>query len=529
MGGDKHVGESWDLAVPKAPDVDSAFDEDLEETTEASVLRSVVRTAGQWGLYLGLSALFLRSILTTTIVADDFANPFQQLISVGMSPWEMVRYAWRATSSVGHFNYLGQIIGSLYTGGTVWLASEFGIRFSTMYAALKFAMLVGTAVAGSAVLRQVCAYLGSPIDAWRNRILVSAIFFSTLQLHMAWSNDPVGSYPLSGYASAILGLAALGLGINAVRVKRRWTPTLAGLAGTAALLYYEINVAVVGAVGLFAFVNAIAVGRGGRWREGLRLAPAVVIPSVVVVFLQGRASAASANYGGTSVRLEEMVPTFWRSLMSSLPGSAWQLSREFLGFTVALRSNALAILVVVVAVVVTLAAIIQPVPDPPSPPPWKLAAAVAGPVAYWVGATLIQASTAKVQAEAARIGQVYNYYAIGSIVVAMMLALAFHLYVHRVPHLLRPALIVGIAAFVLAQFMLTWNVAEQFNARTPANRNLLVAYTEHWPMEERCEALLRWSEVPWPEYYEVAIIRGMEIGYMRFQGESFCDGFVRPP
>jgi hypothetical protein len=347
---------------------------------------------------------------------------------------------------------------------------------------------------------------------------VSAIFFSTLQLHMVWSNDPVGSYPLSGYASAIFGLIALGLGMNAVRVNRRWTPVVAGLAGTAALLYYEINIAVVAATGLFAFINVAALGRGARLREALRLSPVVVIPLLVVVFLQTRSSAASANYEGTSVQLEGMLPTFAKSLVSSLPGSAWQLSREFLGGTVALRSNALAILVIVVAAVVTIAVIKGPTSTPPAPRPWRLAAAVLSLVAYWAGATLVQASTAKVQAEAIRIGQVYNYYAIGSIIVAVLLALAAHLYVHLVPRALRPVFIVGIAAFVLAQFMITWNVAERFNGATAANRNLLVAYTEHWPMDERCVALLRWSEGPWPDYYEVAMIAGMEIGYLRFQG-----------
>jgi hypothetical protein len=493
-----------------------------------------IRSVAAWALYLGVSVLVLRPILITTIVADDFLNPFSQLTEVGLSPWEMIEYGWDAASSVGHFNYLGQVFGALYTGLTMWLASEFGIRFSTMYAVVKLAVFIGTAVAAGALLREFCAFLGVGISTWRSRVLVSAILFSTLQLHNFWSNDPVGSYPTSGFGAAILGLIAMFFGVRAVRLEHRWSPAVAGLAATAALLYYEINVAVVAALAVLVAFEIVMVDSPDRRRRLVRLAPMVAIPLAVVVILQLRSTEASANYEGTTVNLGgTLFATFGKSLVSSLPASAWNLSREYLQGSVMLRSNAVATLAVAAAVVATVAArsairrSTQPAPESPSW--WKVGAVVATLVTYWTGATFIQSATAKVQAEVTRIGQVYNYYAIGATVIAIILALAFHLYARHVPKALVPALLVMVATFVITQFMITWNLSERFNAATAPNRSLLVAYTEQWSTEERCEALWNWSAGAWPDYYELGMIEGLDVAYRRFHGEPFCDGFVRPP
>ena len=35
--------------------------------------------------------------------------------------------------------------------------------------------------------------------------------------------------------------------------------------------------------------------------------------------------------------------------------------------------------------------------------------------------------------------------------------------------------------------------------------------------------------VPWPEYYEIDMIDGLQLAYRAAFGVPFCDGFVRPP
>jgi hypothetical protein len=145
-------------------------------------------------------------------------------------------------------------------------------------------------------------------------------------------------------------------------------------------------------------------------------------------------------------------------------------------------------------------------------------------VLYWAGATFTQASTLKVQMEAVRLGQVYNYYAVGATCFALLLVIGLFLInwsrVHAVLQL-------GLFAFALLfgayQYIVNWNVMVQFNGATSGGSQLLVAFAERPPMPERCNALNVWKSVGWPEYYWLDMELGLNQSYKIYHGEPFCE------
>jgi hypothetical protein len=501
-----------------------------ERTAQPARQNEVIRTVGSWSAYLFLSWLVLYPILTTAIVADDFINPWSQYANTGFNPRELIQSAWDSAGSVGHFNYVGQIIGVLTLSTWMFLMSEVGLRYSTVYAATKFVMFVLCAVAASAFLRAALDALGRKVSPWRCRITVSALLFGTLQLHHAWSNDPVGSYPLSGFAAAALGFAVLTVAIRAVMSGRTVAIWATAALATLALLYYEMNASLVVALAIVVLWGMLRVDGRERWRAALRTSPMVLLPAFTTIALQFRAAPDSANYEGTSVSLNgTLVRTYLENVASSLPGSGWKLTGDYLNRPVGLQFQPLAVLAIVATLLIWLARRRPQVVDP-APRPRRPAAAVIllVPLAYWLGSTLLQSATAKVQNETHGIGYVYNFYAVGVTAIAVIVAgLLVVAPLDRVPAVLRIAAGVGLGLFLVVQSLVTANIADRLNEQTIPNQKLLIAYSEQLPVEQRCEALRNWTNGAWPDYYELSMIEGLDVAYRKFHGEAFCPGFRR--
>jgi hypothetical protein len=140
-----------------------------------------------------------------------------------------------------------------------------------------------------------------------------------------------------------------------------------------------------------------------------------------------------------------------------------------------------------------------------------------------MGATFTQTSTIKVQQEALRIGQVYNYYAVGAVCSAAIVAvLLMRVDFSKLKFITKSSLIALLFTFGAFQFVVNWNVTTQFNGALSGNRNLLVAFADRPPMVERCQAFDAWKSMGWPEYYWLDMELGMNESYRIYHGEEFC-------
>lgn len=497
-----------------------------------------------WIPFVALSALFLRPILIAPIVGDDFLNPWQQFSTTGTSPIRIWEYAIDGTTRAGHFNYLGQVIGCYTLGLWMWMMSDLGIRYTTMYAVTKLVVYMLTLAAVASFVRTAAALGDRHISAWRSRLYVAVPLFGILQIHLPWSHDPVATYPLSGFASAALGFMVMKLAIDAFRTGTVRSSMIAGVVALISILYYEIEVACIAALVPLALWGwrAHGGGRSGARTMATPVALTLVVPTLATAALYLYSKAQSVNYGGTEVAVGSgTAGTFRIAFLGTLPGAAWNLSREFLAGPIAVRGYAAAILVLLATVLFSLASRfreqaefhVAPTPDEPTDPTRQsrivaMAAVCVSPAIYWVGATLVQASTPKVQNEINRIGAVYNYYAVATAAIAAILVLAvlfwprrWHVDLVRIGAL---ALAIG---FISIQYMINWNINSQYQGSALYNRQLHAAFSDQPPMAERCMVLTTWEAVDWPEYLEVAIIEGFQSSYEHFHGEPFCKDFIR--
>lgn len=508
---------------------------DAEPSPAGGATRWAVK-AIEWALFLGGCVLLLRPVLHTAIVADDFVNPFSQFADVGLGFRGLVSRSLSHTQAAGHFNLLGQVFGALVNEIWIYLMGRFGIRYSTIYAVTKYLVFVTAVLSLTRLIATGLAALGRRVAKSKVRAISAVALFGLLQLHVGWSNDPVGSYPLSGYLAAALGFLAL-----SETLRMSVEPSLRRVAWVAsvtivAILYYELNIAVLAGQLPLLVWSVLSQVNGRRWPALRHAALASAIPIIAVALVRFVLLPPSDIYSGTQVAVgKRAINVFVINLVSSLPGAAWALTGDYLS---GLNLHWLAVLTVAGGLAATgLASAIgraealrfsgKPSLVPAHRPERRHAgvaiALVTAILGYWWAATLIQAVTVKVQDETPRIGYVYNYYAVGSMAIACLLALSFTTSRRAVRRLAAPAVIV----VIMWQANLNYNITYQHNRSVEPNRRLLVAATEDAPMEFRCRAIRDWTAGGWPDYYEIEMTRGLQAMHQHFYGRPFCAGFSR--
>jgi hypothetical protein len=379
---------------------------------------------------------------------------------------------------------------------------------------------------GARLLRLLAKASELQLSPWVARVLVAVSLYGCLQVHIWWSNDPVASFPMSGFASAAFGLLFLGEVVRATGAPSLLRSSLVGMLGAAAILYYELNIASIVVAGALLLVLTVQhVVRGGRFKRLVVLSPIVAIPAVVTIGLQLVAAPGSENYGGTSVAAGTGVTrTFVTSSLSSLPGAAWHLFSQYVADPFTPSRGSILVLVAIVAVLGLLWWRHVPTPrtDRRSEVRFLAAVAVAG-VGFWLTATLIQASTAKIQAEVTRVGFVYSFYAFGACGIALVLAAVGRLIVERrVPVAVGVVVALLFLGFASAQYVANSRMKVQFNTATAPNRVLVDAFVEERPEVERCAALRAWTAGAWPPYYETWMVDGLNASYSGMHDAPFC-------
>ena len=504
-------------------------------TLRRTVGHPVAVAVGQWALFVVMSALALKPVLTTAIVADDFyvlfyteqlgGGSFVKALEIGMDG-----------ASLGHFNYLGQVIGAMTSWLWIQLSFVHDVRFSVVFAATKLVVYLAVASAAARFCRRALAAGGVSLSPWRTRIYVAVALFGSLQIHVPWSNDPTGSYPMAGFASAAIGFFVLSFAVDAY-VEPSWRRSIGlGIAACAAVLYYEINVAVAIALVPVACMLAFRRDDEGRrsWRNVLLAGIPLGIPAFVTLVLRltTQPEPGGFEYSGTTISTDAtLIPSFLKALVSSLPGSAWKLSRDWLATPIWIRVTPV-LLLVLFAVVLGVLAKLHPYPERARVSrPWLLASLVAAPLIYWVIATAIQSATPKVRSESLGIGYVYNYYAIGAVSVAVLVVITAVVIAPVVRHrgIVLAVLVPVVVAALSVQFLISSNVRARLAEVTEPNADLLTAYADHLPIDQRCDALIIWTNGAWPEYYERGVVDGLESASETYRDEPFCDEPIAPP
>lgn len=486
-------------------------------------LRTVTRAVA----YLVGSIGLLYPVLSTPVIADDFLNPFSQTADGGSGLPAALAYGWRGATKGTSFRVAGTTVGSAFNWLWLTLSADLGISMATIYAVTKFVVLIVCAASLAGFWRVTSRAYGPGISYWNALVITSLALFGTLQLHGLWSNDPVASYPLAGYASAALGFAVLVCAVLASERDGWGSFVLGSVVALLAVMYYEINIgAILGSAVILAFGGWVR--RADRRRLLVHLAGSAIflgVPALLVLYGRTVTGSSTATYSGIDVRLSGSTRAFVLGVGGSLPGSAWWLSDRKLGGRVELVFVVFGIVTFVAMLLRWWAKTSDLRAEAPSENRQRLGqvSVVLAVVIYACFALSLQAITEKVQNEMLSLGYVYTFYAMTSCAIALGLAVAGHtLYLHR-PSLRWRALLSTVAiAFLVIQSTVNWRLSERMNDAWARNVRLLNSFDEDAPPVRRCEALDAWSAIHWPAYYKAGMTSGLDQAYRYYFGEPFC-------
>ena len=482
--------------------------------------------------YLVSSFLLLYPVLSTPVVADDLLNPFSQTAEGGSSLPAALEYSWRGATTGAGFRIVGGAVGSAFNWLWLTVSATFDVSLSTLYGLTKFVVLVICAASIARFWWIASREYGRGIEYWDALVLTSLALFGTLQIHALWSNDPVTSYPIAGYGSAALGFAVMSSAVLANR-NETWRSYVVGAAvATVAVLYYEINIGAV--IGAAVILSAGAwLQRSDRRKVALHLARSAIfvgVPAVMVLYGRTVTGPRSNTYSGTQVRTSGAIRAFLLGVGGVLPGAAWRLSIRALGGRVPL-------VFFVFGLVLFLAWMLRwwaqsyrhLVSESVGHSRFARAALVFATVGYGVFAITLQSITVKTQDETRELGYVYTFYAIGSSVIALGIAISIRsISLRWSGAALRYLLCVFALGFILVQSTVNWGLSEQLNRDYAVNRRLLDSFDQDVQQVERCNAFAAWAVVPWPAYYRAGMRNGLQAAYQYYFHEPFCASLPAP-
>jgi hypothetical protein len=478
---------------------------------------------------IGLGALPAARV---PILGDDFQALFETYAIADGSLLETLSFGWNAGFGAGHFNPIGQALGALHHFTVYSVSASLGVPPQLTDVAIGTALIWLTVLAAATALVNGLRYAGlTPrLGLWPAFALVAGITALTLQLH-PWTNDPVTTFLPAGWGSAVIGFALLGLALRATVPGRTGWLDVALVGGVAlfAVMYYEMLVGVIAGT---AVVYAGTFFRGRRRGDRSQVVRALVLTGVGVVlpalvFLGGRllaAPAESSGYTGTAISLgPDALSTWWVAMVGAVPGGGWPYLISMGGGRIPFEQRPVLYAVALLAGVLVLMAAWRRVPAVTGG--WSESALVpiGAVVTAWAATTATHATTKKYIDEIDEPGQVYLYYAVGVICVALLLA-AFVVTV--LPHLgsfARSAGLLLLGAFVAVQGPLNWHLASVSAEAYSINRNLSSAAADDDVLPQtRCDTLLAWAQRPWPAYYLEAVVEDTQEDFLRKFDEPFC-------
>lgn len=483
--------------------------------------------AVRWVLYFVGSWCLLYPILVTPLVADDFLNPFFQYTNTQGGYWNSIVFGWDTAFNGASMRLAGNVISALINNLWLDLAGHSLVSLSKFYAIQKYVVLILCGFSLSYFYGALLISLGHKITLLKRTMLCSFVFFSTLQIHGLWSNDPVSSYPMSGFMVAAIGFYLLGLAAHtSLRPTTLRILTLSVFCVTS-VFYYEI----LAGVGVLTFLILMSpISRENLRRSLGRIflyATPAIATFLTMTMSRMHTAAQSENYGGTSIALGgKTLKTFVFGVLSSLPASAWEVTTQFLGGGVTLKLVSVATLLLVVIVGLlefpTISDFTRPFRTQNRP---LFATLILSLIGFWFFAVGLQSLTEKVQNETGKLGYVYSYYAIGSASVAVLMSLSV-VFLSQKSINFRISLFSCFLLFATIQGSITWRISEQMSNSFIPNRTLLATFSNFDTVPKRCQALRNWSAGNWPSYYEDGMIQGLQEASLGFHQEPFCPNFT---
>ena len=458
---------------------------------------------------------------------DDLTNPFYMFHETNGSFFGALKVG--VEYGTGHkFDIIGQIVFVMHSW--LWIQFDYftGLNHMWFYAISKGVVFSLVLLAGTYWIHEILKKTHKEYSFWRILFLFSALAGSTVQIHNIWSNDPVANYPLSGYASAAFAFLVLGLLVKHQTSDSMRSLFLISIVVSIAILYYQINTALIPAIFIFWLMNSLTLIKSKSYVQAfLRGACLSALPTIVVIYGTLLTSDKTADYGGTTIGSWSKFPkTTAIGLVGSLPGGGWNLSEKSIGSI--FFPGGMTVLVGVILLFVMSSFVPEASPQAVEQGQRKTVFAYLLPgFIFWLSVVSIQTMTSKYQNEILLIGQIYNFYSHGHIFVAGVLTILFIEITRRSVRWSAIALSVSVS-FGVIQFQINSQLVTVMRSGHYQSVELLDAFTTSVPDQVRCESWTNWASINWPEYYEQGMGAGYQQAFRTLYRQEFCSKGTDP-
>lgn len=477
---------------------------------------SLKKTAGLF-LVLMVFAASILSMVKTPLLADDFGIAMSQSFRLNETWFDQFLQGIESSIYGTHFNALGQVISNVWVKAWIEASVFLGLDLHVGFWILK------TSVFGLSML-SIVFFLNKvfKIQYLVSSLLAAVVFSSTIQIHTPWSNDPVTNFTLAGYFSTSFALIAMSIYVVAIRSNSTLKLGFASAINLVAISMYEINFSVI-VFQIVVWLYYVKINSLSRSQKLKTLTP--ILSAIVFVWLYRVFGARSdSSYGGTTIAVDgSPITTLAWNLISSLPGSAWRISTQFISLDQLSFKWLLwlftSILLASLAVTFALRMAATVRADSPNRETDESAILV-GLVLWSIAATAIQSLTQKVQAETTALGYVYTFYASTS--VAFILVASYLLYRFSRKWFLMGVVGSFISSAMVVQMFVNLQLNNWLWSNYGPNVALVSVATRAFDADIRCQHLNVWLGGSWPEYYELETTKGLDLYSKEINGEQFC-------
>lgn len=467
----------------------------------------------------------LSSAIFTPLLADDLQVAFSAGNTLDQSWLQQIQNGLNTYGGGGHFNIIGQIFSFLSM--KIWAEVSVAASLDLLWGfwIQKIFVYVLVLLTMSWFIVRVKPRL-SFLSAFA---ITSGLFGALIQIHTPWSNDPVTNFVI-GFACVPFALLAILRSLEAISKGTSRNYTLAACAILLSVLVYEINAAVIPAVGIAILYDfSMRIFQGGERKSTLMLGLKnsmwlVFVPAFSVLAFRSLAPAQVQVYEGTAVSsdLSSFAETLRIGVTSVTPTIAWADSVYVVGgLFVNQTANYLSLLAV--ALIVMIVICVRGRKDFQSQFANGVeridntSLAAVSLIAYGIAVIAIQASTVKIQLEVSQLGSVYTFYA--PAFVSFALVAAFVLLRSKATAIF---VLIWVAAILPIQVNANWMLKTWLNANFTANSRITYLATNPGSDSQNCKALENWLVIPFPEYYKKSIYEDLDTYSIAINSSTFC-------
>ena len=485
-----------------------------------------------WIAAVTITFVGLTPAMTSPVLGDDLvviAEGFAERTSGQGVLGYAASYADQMIAG-GHVLPVGGFFSAVQVSVVEFL-SRTGIPVSLTWGITRVALIVGSLVA-----------LAVSVSFWLNRLvgrssgsfgvnslvvflLSSSVFIGTVQIHGAWSQDPVLSYALASWGTPALGLIYF---LLAGVLLRKRTPSLLliGLVilGLVGVLLYEPFIVAVGAAYVAVLLQVIlSQPERAQWVRLALFTGVTLVVCASFALIQAWRVSQPSEYNGTQVGFRDMIiPTWVTGFLSSVPLTSTPLAlREtppLGGFP----------LLVVVPILISLVLALGAYRIVRRGDGFQVNARAATPPAVfllllWAGTALVFATSSKYQLEiGTQLGRTYLFYATGALAFCGLATIGL-LWLAPYSRAVFPVFVVIVISIAGWQWSVNARSLGSIEDTYGWTRIAADSLSKTIDVEERCRVFERISQRDIPVFYRDGVASSLSDVYKYRFGLRYCE------